>query len=448
MHNPTRKRGYALIALGAGALLFWLALSERLGPEESAPTMGAGMIGLTLLLASAYFVPATLLAAQGRARLLAGTDVVARWPVGAADWERYCASIPKWSRFTPPRRRSAGDVEIIAGKRSVLIDDYYLRLDPGKGVGMLEAEWAARANPACIVITIGAISRVASTGSYNTRRSRLLLPVPASAMGEGDRALRHYQRAIAGVRDLGDLARQSPVLAWRIFGGLLAASVIAAAAGVWLHLSGTTGNVPAGLAIGGLLTAVGVLVVGWAQLPRRTKTGSGTRSGQEALIADAERGDADAQLRLALHHHANQDAVQAALWFRKAADQGNAVAQYNVGALYTAENGHRNDARAAQWYRKAADQGLAAAQSELALFHVNGWGVPKDTVAGYALLSCAAAAVPEAPNRDVVLKNRETLSGYMSAQQIGAAEALAAEMKADRVLAALDHHLAQRAAGP
>ena len=106
MRNPTRQLGCALIALGAGALLFWLAISERLGPEESALTMGAGVTGFTLLLASAYFVPATLLAARGRARLLAGTDVVARWPVGAADWERYCASTPRWSRFRPRRRRS------------------------------------------------------------------------------------------------------------------------------------------------------------------------------------------------------------------------------------------------------------------------------------------------------------------------------------------------------
>ncbi len=57
MRHPTRKLGYALIALGTGALLFWLAISERLGPEESGLTMAAGVIGFTLLLASAYFVP-------------------------------------------------------------------------------------------------------------------------------------------------------------------------------------------------------------------------------------------------------------------------------------------------------------------------------------------------------------------------------------------------------
>ncbi len=281
MRNPARKLGYALIALGTGALLFWIAISERLGPEESALTMAAGVIGFTLLLASAYFVPVSLLAARGRARLLSGTDVVARWSVGAADWERYCASIPRWSRFKPRRRDDATGVEVVAGKRSVLIDDCYFRLDPGKRTGMLNAEWGARTSPACIVVTIGVVSRVASTGSYSTKRSRLLLPVPASAMEAGDRALRHYQRAVAGVEDAGDLARRSPLLAWRIFWGLLAASLIAAAAGLWLHLSGTKGDVPAGLAIGGLLTAVGVLVVGWVHLPRRMKAGSASRASEK-----------------------------------------------------------------------------------------------------------------------------------------------------------------------
>ncbi len=278
MRHPTRTLGYALIALSTGALLFWLAISERLGPEESGFTMAAGVIGFTLLLASAYVVSVTLLAARGQSRLLAGTDVVARWHVGAADWERYCASARSWSRFRPRRRDQAAGVEIIAGKRSVLIDDCYFRLDPGKRAGMLGAEWAARTSPACIVVTIGVVSRVASTGSYTTKRSRLLLPVPASAMEAGDRALRHYQRAIAGVEDLGDLARRSPVLARRIFGGLLAASLIVAAVGLWLHLSGTKGDVSAGLTIGGLLTAVGILIVGWVHLPRRIKAGSASRA--------------------------------------------------------------------------------------------------------------------------------------------------------------------------
>ena len=55
--------------------------------------------------------------------------------------------------------------------------------------------------------------------------------------------------------------------------------------------------------------------------------------------------------------------AEAMRWYRKAADQGNAIAQYNLGWMY--ENGRgvvQDDAEAMQWYRKAADQGYAAAQ--------------------------------------------------------------------------------------
>ena len=53
------------------------------------------------------------------------------------------------------------------------------------------------------------------------------------------------------------------------------------------------------------------------------------------------------------------------LW-RPLAEQGNAAARYNLGALY--ENGHgvpRDSAEAVRWYRLAADQGLADAQFTL-----------------------------------------------------------------------------------
>ncbi len=226
MRNPARKLGYALIALCTGALLFWLAISERLGPEESAPTMGAGVIGFTLLLASAYFVPVSLLAAQGRARLLAGTDVIARWPVGAADWERYCAGARTWSRFTPRRRDHATGVEIIAGKRSVLIDDCYFRVDPGKKDWHAECRVGGERVRLQFVITIGVVSRVASTGSYSTKRSRLLLPVPASApWRRATGCCASINALIAGVEDLGDLgaARSAGVCPANIQ-GLVAAS--------------------------------------------------------------------------------------------------------------------------------------------------------------------------------------------------------------------------------
>jgi len=53
-------------------------------------------------------------------------------------------------------------------------------------------------------------------------------------------------------------------------------------------------------------------------------------------------------------------------WYRKAAKQGHAGAQFNLGKMY--ENGFgvdKNDSRAVKWYRKAAKQGDALARHNL-----------------------------------------------------------------------------------
>ena len=65
----------------------------------------------------------------------------------------------------------------------------------------------------------------------------------------------------------------------------------------------------------------------------------------------------------------------------KAADQGDASAQYNLGVMYAEGQGVRkDDVEAAKWFRKAADQGLARAQYNLGVMYAEGQGVPKDYV--------------------------------------------------------------------
>jgi TPR repeat protein len=55
-----------------------------------------------------------------------------------------------------------------------------------------------------------------------------------------------------------------------------------------------------------------------------------------------------------------QDYVEAASWFRKAAERGYAEAQYRLGQMLAIGQGVReDDTEAANWYRKAADQGVA-----------------------------------------------------------------------------------------
>ena len=70
---------------------------------------------------------------------------------------------------------------------------------------------------------------------------------------------------------------------------------------------------------------------------------------------------------------------EVALWCRKAAEQGDAMAQYNLAAMYANGRGVPKDYREAmRWYRKAAEQGDASAQCNLGLMYENGRGVPKD----------------------------------------------------------------------
>ena len=82
----------------------------------------------------------------------------------------------------------------------------------------------------------------------------------------------------------------------------------------------------------------------------------------EQLRKAAEQGDADAQFNLGLMYDIGkgvpQDYQEAVKWYRMAAEQGYADAQYFLGLSYaTGEGVPENDAEAVKWYRKAAEQG-------------------------------------------------------------------------------------------
>ena len=74
-----------------------------------------------------------------------------------------------------------------------------------------------------------------------------------------------------------------------------------------------------------------------------------------------------------------QDYKEAVKWYRLAADQGNASAQYNLGAMYENGQGVPQDYREAmKWYRLAANQGYPSAQNNLGAMYADGRGVPQD----------------------------------------------------------------------
>jgi len=87
-----------------------------------------------------------------------------------------------------------------------------------------------------------------------------------------------------------------------------------------------------------------------------------------------------------------QDDTEAVKWYRKAAMQGVASAQYNLGFMYlNAQGVPQNYAEAEKWYRKAAEQGDVDATRILGLAYYLGKWVPQDFVQSYFWFSLAAS---------------------------------------------------------
>ena len=61
------------------------------------------------------------------------------------------------------------------------------------------------------------------------------------------------------------------------------------------------------------------------------------------------------------------------------AQQGNPIAQFNLGAMYSNGEGVAQDYKEAfKWYQLAAEQGVAQAQYNLGVMYSKGRGVPQD----------------------------------------------------------------------
>ena len=184
------------------------------------------------------------------------------------------------------------------------------------------------------------------------------------------------------------------------------------------------------------------------------------------IAAAAQRGDAHAEAKLGLHGlETAHDAVaqsEAINWLQRAADQGEASAQYRLAQLYATGRGvERDDTRAAQlyalaanggnrnamynfavalvqgdgipanpseaarWFQKAAQAGVVDAQFDLAVLYERGLGTPQSLVEAYRWYVIAAAAGdPQARARV------NALSGQLTEEERDAAAAAAKRFKA------------------
>src|SRR5579863_73106 len=108
---------------------------------------------------------------------------------------------------------------------------------------------------------------------------------------------------------------------------------------------------------------------------------------------------------------------------RKLAEQGDAAAQFSVGARYaTGEEVPQDYSEAVRWFSMAAEQGHIAAQATLGAYYWVGRGVPEDLVKAYFWSVLAQAGGDEASKYRVAL-----LASRMSRAQIAAAQQQANE---------------------
>ena len=97
---------------------------------------------------------------------------------------------------------------------------------------------------------------------------------------------------------------------------------------------------------------------------------------KDSLIANMDSATVFERCKL---YYSSENYTEAFKCFQKAAEQGYAPAQCNLGYMYQYGQGVKQDYfKAFEWYQKAAEQGNAYAQSALGVMYQYGQGVKQD----------------------------------------------------------------------
>jgi TPR repeat protein len=88
----------------------------------------------------------------------------------------------------------------------------------------------------------------------------------------------------------------------------------------------------------------------------------------------------------------SQNYPEAYKWFKLAAEQGEGIAQTNLGLMYTKGQGVSQDHKqAVHWYRLAANQSIPSAQVKLGMMYEYGRGILQDYVLAYMWYSLGSS---------------------------------------------------------
>ncbi len=125
-----------------------------------------------------------------------------------------------------------------------------------------------------------------------------------------------------------------------------------------------------------------------------------------------------------------QDDAEAVRWYRLAAEQGYANAQYNIAHMY--RNGRAVPQAAAEtvrWFRLAAEQGVAAAQLALGVSYATGQGVAQDYVQAHMWANLGASR-STGEDREAAVSLRDLITDALTPDDLSEAQRLAREWDA------------------
>ncbi len=118
------------------------------------------------------------------------------------------------------------------------------------------------------------------------------------------------------------------------------------------------------------------------------------------------------------------DLKESIKWYKLAAENGNALAQWKMGIhCYAGEFILEDYQEAAKWFTMAAEQGRAEAQTAIGTLHALGHGVPGDYVQAHMWFNIATAN----GDGEQAKKRREAVADFMTPEQIAEAQKLAKE---------------------
>lgn len=273
MRKPFRVAAiWSALAL-VGVVMAYLGANEadRNGQTSLATVLFLGGTGLAGL---AFF--AALFAvgdAAKLAQLLAGRETLARWRVSAADWDafrtidaaRNAQHASLFNHFIVRSGTPAGGVEVLVGKRSLLIDGSFHTLEANGNPRLTDVSWLPSAIP-CLEFTLHYLRVRGETAGLTAAVVRI--PVPEEARREASRVLSHYNGRAETMRAV-STQRWPGVRAF-----ILAALALGCIGAIAAAVHGDSGSSDVGIALGiavvgaglALLCVVAAVLVGFGLL--------------------------------------------------------------------------------------------------------------------------------------------------------------------------------------